>query len=132
MKNRFFAGVALLGLLGSGLAHADAMAGATKATKADAVQEVTVVGEVLDMDCYMTKGLHGKEHQSCAVMCLDHGSPVGLLADDGKAYFLGAAKGKTKAYDRVRGMGGQRVKITGQLLERGGAMCLEVGEAVKP
>lgn len=94
---------------------------------------VTLKGEVLDMDCYMNEGASGKEHQSCAIMCLKNGGPVGLLAEDGKAYFLtgNEDKGKMKFYDSVREWGGAKVKITGVIQNRGGALCLRIDGAEK-
>lgn len=137
--------LALIGLLGAGLAfaqesvdhkkHEHGKSHAVKGMDMKAAQgkTVTVIGEVLDMDCYMNEGASGKEHQSCAVMCLKNGGPVGLLTDDGKAYFLtgNEEKGKMKHYDSVREMGGQKVKITGVIQTRGGSMCLRIDSAEK-
>jgi hypothetical protein len=94
---------------------------------------VTVVGEVLDMDCYMNEGASGPDHKSCAVKCLNEGGPVGLLTDDGKAYFLTAneEKGMIKFYQHVRDWGGQKAKITGVLQERAGALSLRVDKSEK-
>jgi hypothetical protein len=94
---------------------------------------VTLVGEVLDMDCYMNEGAHGKDHQSCAVMCLQNGAPVGLLTDDGKAYFLTAneSKGKMKFYEKVRDLGGQKVRITGVVQKRAGTASVRIDSAEK-
>ena len=101
--------------------------------KAAPGKTVTVTGEVLDMDCYMNEGASGKDHQSCAVMCLKNGGPVGLLTEDGKAYFLtgNEDKGKMKYYDSVRELGGQKVKITGVIQARGGSLCLRVDSSEK-
>jgi hypothetical protein len=118
-------------LAGVGLVHAggmDDMPGMA-GTKAAAGRKVALVGEVLDMDCYMNEGLHGKKHQACAILCLSKGSPVGLLTDDGKAYFLSADKDDTKAYDLVRTLGGDRVKVTGVIQKRGGALSLDLATA---
>ena len=132
---------ALIGLLGAGAAwaHEDMdgmdMKGDTKGMdmKAAPGKTVTLTGEVLDMDCYMNEGATGKEHQSCAVMCLKNGAPVGLLTADGKAYFLTANedKGKTKFYDSVREWGGEKAKITGVIQKRAGALCLRIDGAEK-
>lgn len=94
---------------------------------------VTLKGEVLDMDCYMNEGAHGKDHASCAVMCLNESAPVGLLTDDGKAYFLTAneGKGKMKHYQDVRGWGGERASITGVVQTRNGLTCLRIDDAKK-
>ncbi|HTB23042.1 MAG TPA: hypothetical protein VK914_10070 [bacterium] len=130
-KRILLAGLTALCLAGAGLVHADDM-GAMDMKGAPA-KTVTLVGEVLDMDCFMNEGAHGAKHRDCAVMCLNNGSPVGLLTDDGKAYFLTAneSKGKMKFYDRVRDMGGQRVKITGVMQDRAGTHCLRIDDAEK-
>lgn len=133
MKKAILAGIAMLGLAAFGAAtvHADDMKDMDM--KPAPGKTVTLVGEVLDMDCFMNEGAHGAKHQSCAVMCLSNGAPVGLLTADGKAYFLTANedKGKMKFYDHVRDMGGERVKITGELQSRAGTLCLRIDNAVK-
>lgn len=133
MKKAILAGFAMLGLMAVGAAHvhADDMKGMDMASAPG--KTVTMVGEVLDMDCFMNEGAHGAKHQSCAVMCLNNGAPVGLMTADGKAYFLTANedKGKMKFYDAVRGMGGERVKITGELQSRAGTLCLRIDKAEK-
>lgn len=126
------AAMALLGVAGAALAHdMDDMKGMDM--KAKPGKTVTLTGEVLDMDCFMNEGAHGKEHQSCAVMCLNNAAPVGLLTADGKAYFLTANedKGKTKFYDSVRGWGGDMAKISGVIQMRAGMTCLRVDNAEK-
>ena len=135
MRKGILAAVAALALAGSAamaVAHdMDDMKGMDM--KAKPGKTITVTGEVLDMDCYMNEGAHGKEHQSCAVMCLNNGAPVGLLTDDGKVYFLTAneAKGMTKFYDNVRGWGGDKVKITGTVQVRSGVTALRIDGAEK-
>lgn len=115
---------------GMDMSGGDAKGGDMKAAPG---KSVTLVGEVLDMDCYMNEGASGPDHKSCAVMCLNNGAPVGLLTPDGKAYFLTANedKGKTKFYDSVRGWGGEKAKVTGVLQKRGGALCLRIDQAEK-
>lgn len=132
-KTLFMAGILALCLAGSGVARAESMSeqpGMAGSTAAQG-EKVVLVGEVLDMDCYMNEGLHGKKHQACAVLCLKGGSPIGLLTDDGKAYFLSADKDGTKYYTLLRRMGGDRVKVTGTIQKRGGALCLNVDKSEK-
>lgn len=132
MRETVLIGIVALCMAGLGLAHADmanmpGMAGTT----AMQGEKVTLVGEVVDMDCYMNEGAHGQGHKACAILCLKGGSPVGLLTDDGKAYFLTADKDETKYYDRLRHMAADRVKVTGTILRRGGELCLNVEKEVK-
>ena len=43
----------------------------------------TVVGEVIDLSCYLQVGKHGDKHRDCGQKCVKNGQPVGLLAQDG-------------------------------------------------
>lgn len=48
----------------------------------------TVVGEVIDLSCYLQVGKHGDKHKDCGQKCVRNGQPVGLLAQDGTVYML--------------------------------------------
>jgi len=88
----------------------------------------TVTGEILDMKCYMTSGAHGDGHKDCADMCLKGGSPMGILADDGKVYLLIEGK-DTAPYEEARKHGGDMMTVTGTLSEKNGVQALIVSEA---
>jgi hypothetical protein len=49
---------------------------------------VTVVGEIIDLSCYLQVGKHGDKHRDCGQKCIRNGQPVGLLAEDGAVYML--------------------------------------------
>jgi hypothetical protein len=49
---------------------------------------VTVVGEILDLSCYLQLGKHGEAHRACGQKCVRNGQPIGLLARDGTVYML--------------------------------------------
>jgi len=49
---------------------------------------VTVVGEIIDLSCYLQVGKHGQIHRDCGQKCLRNGMPIGLLAKDGSVYTL--------------------------------------------
>ena len=49
---------------------------------------VTVVGEIIDLSCYMQVGKHGDKHRDCGQKCIKAGQPVGLLAENGDVYLL--------------------------------------------
>jgi hypothetical protein len=129
----FMAAFLTLGLALSGLALSESMSDMPGMAGATASQgeKVVLVGEVIDMDCYMNEGLHGEKHRACAALCLKNGSPVGLLTDDGKAYFLSADKDETKYYTLLRRMAGDRVKVSGTIQKRGGTSCLNVDKSEK-
>ena len=49
---------------------------------------VTVVGEIVDLSCYLQVGKHGAKHRDCGQKCLKAGQPIGLLTQEGKVYWL--------------------------------------------
>ena len=48
----------------------------------------TVVGEVIDLSCYLQVGKHGDKHRDCGQKCVRNGQPVGLLTEEGAVYML--------------------------------------------
>jgi len=88
----------------------------------------TVTGEILDMKCYMTSGAHGPEHKDCAAMCVKGGSPMGILADDGKVYLLIEGKDAAPAFEEAKKHAGETVTVTGTLSEKNGVQALIVSE----
>ncbi len=48
----------------------------------------TVVGEIIDLSCYLQVGKHGEKHRDCGQKCVRNGQPVGLLSEDGAVYML--------------------------------------------
>jgi len=48
----------------------------------------SVVGEIIDMSCYLQVGKHGDKHRDCGQKCVRNGQPVGLLLEDGTVYML--------------------------------------------
>jgi hypothetical protein len=49
---------------------------------------ISVVGEVIDLSCYLQVGKHGDKHRDCGQKCVRNGQPVGLLKEDGTVYML--------------------------------------------
>ena len=88
----------------------------------------TVTGEILDMKCYMTSGAHGPEHKDCAATCVKGGSPMGILADDGKVYLLIESKDGAAAFEEAKKYAGEMVTLTGTLSEKNGVQALIVTE----
>src|SRR5262245_38104887 len=57
------------------------------------VQEILVIGEVLDLTCYIASNLSGPDHAKCARDCIRSGLPAGIKAQDGKVYLLTGGPG---------------------------------------
>lgn len=49
---------------------------------------ISVVGEIIDMSCYLQLGKHGEKHVSCGKKCLQSNQPIGVLTKDGTVYML--------------------------------------------
>jgi hypothetical protein len=91
--------------------------------KPEAPKSIEVTGEVLDMACYAAEGEHGEAHKACAADCLAKGSPVGILAADGKVYLV-ANHGDDEILKQLRGMAAETVKLQADVVSRGGLLTL--------
>lgn len=49
---------------------------------------VTLVGEIIDISCYLQVGKRGDAHRDCGQKCLKAGQPIGLLTRDGTVHVL--------------------------------------------
>jgi hypothetical protein len=49
---------------------------------------ISVVGEIIDVSCYLQVGKHGDKHRDCGQKCVKAGQPVGLLTENGTVYLL--------------------------------------------
>ena len=96
--------------------------------RAEETKEVTMVGEVVDLHCYLTR--HGGEgrgadHAGCANACIGRGVSAGFLDKGGTLYVLFDDKMVTPK-DKVAGLAGKPVKVTGVVLERDGVRGLRL------
>ncbi|RUL83407.1 hypothetical protein [Tautonia sociabilis] len=49
---------------------------------------MTVVGEIVDLSCYLQVGKRGDKHRDCGQKCALQGQPIGLLTEDGSLFLL--------------------------------------------
>lgn len=82
-------------------------------------------GELVDLACYLSKGLRGEKHRKCAQMCAGMGEPVGLLTTDGKLFLLVYPHEGTQV-DDVKKLCGFNAEVKGKVLERDGLRAIEV------
>ncbi len=99
---------------------------------ADAQEEVKVVGEVLDMTCYLHKGSTGRRHKACAEMCAEKGLPIGILTESGEAFLLIEDHDNPEPYAAARKLAGHKAAISGKKFARGGSTGIMVLEAKAP
>ena len=99
---------------------------------------VTITGEVLDMGCFISRGLRGDIHRDCALKCLMAGIPMGLLGPDSTVYYLTQnhdramdprAFGPPDPFAQCKDWPAKQVAVTGYLWERKGIKEIEVKAA---
>ena len=83
----------------------------------------TVVGEVVDVSCFLQLGKRGEAHIPCGQKCVRNGQPVGLLTDSGTLYLIMPEEhhlrrdGKVTLRERFAELMGKRVQISGMVTE---------------
>jgi hypothetical protein len=94
-------------------------------------KEVTMVGEVLDLYCYMKHPANGQgpEHAKCAQNCIRKGLPIGFLSD-GEVYLI-IGKNHESAKDLVVDFAGKKSRLTGTLIEHDGVKAIELEKIEK-
>ena len=106
-----------------------------KAEKKDKPKEVTVVGEVIDSECYMKMGdmALSEDHKNCAEACAKGGVPLALLEDKTKNVYFTANEGMSMkgTNEKLMPYIGEKVSIKGKLFERGGAKLLVISSVEK-
>jgi len=87
----------------------------------------TVKGYVLDSACAFIKNLRKPVSTECALACAKAGSPLVILADDGKIYWpISDSMPATGQNERLMKFAGEKVKVTGKIYERNGSRALVI------
>lgn len=128
---RFLVPVLSLTLVGNVLAQQkDSIA-----EKKDKPKEVTIVGQVVDSECYMKMGdmALSEDHHNCAEACAKGGIPLALLEDKTNILYYTALEGMAmkSANEKLMAYLGEKVSIKGKLIERAGAKLLVIGSVDK-
>ena len=128
----------LLGILGASSA-ADAQTGAAAGSgKAGPKKWSTIRGEVLDLGCFLAKGLAGEVHRDCALRCIGAGVPMGIITADSVVYILTQDHGRAMApqtftnpdqFALVKQWAAKMVEVTGFAHQRGNSRIIEVSKA---
>jgi hypothetical protein len=87
-----------------------------------------VIGEIVDIHCYMSSKAKGEEHKACAERCIKAGQPIGLLTRNGQLYLLIQDKAYSASFESLKAMASNEVRITGDICERGGVQTMVVRE----
>ncbi len=94
-------------------------------------EDITLVGEVLDLYCYMKHPANGQgpDHAKCAKNCIRKGLPLGFLAD-GEVYLI-IGKEHESAMDLVVDFAGMQARLTGTLINHDGVKAIEIEKIEK-
>ena len=71
--------------------------GATPQPPSNRPKATIVRGEVLDLSCWLARGLSGPLHQDCAKRCIASGVPMGIMAADSTLWLLTQEHGRSMA-----------------------------------
>lgn len=88
---------------------------------------VTVKGYVIDSACSFTKGLEKPISKECAISCAKAGSPLVILAEDGKIYWpIANSMPATGQNEKLLPFAGDKVAVTGKIYDRGGSKAIVI------
>lgn len=90
----------------------------------------TIIGEVVDITCFLGHGDRGKDHEKCARQCVQKGLPVGLLTEKGDVY-LAVGPDHQKANDMLLDHVAKTVKVVGKKTESAAMKMFEVRLVMK-
>jgi len=92
-------------------------------------EEVTLTGEPVDMNCYLT-GKSGEGHAACATACAGKGNPIGFVVEmEGKKHlYLVLGGGGKAAKDLMAEHMGTEVDAIGKVAEKDGMKVITVSE----
>ena len=99
-------------------------------TGAEEAQEVSLMGEPVDIQCYLG-GRSGEAHASCAASCAESGLPIGFVTvdDEGKEHlYLVMGAERKPAKDYMAEHMGQEVTATGTVVTKDGMKVLTVSK----
>ena len=97
-----------------------------QAHEATAGTEMTITGQVIDLNCYTTNGASGAGHKACAQGCAKAGVPLGILSSDGTIYVPVSSKAGEAQNSKLAGFTEGNVKVTGMHRMSHGLHTIEI------
>ena len=92
----------------------------------------TVVGEVVDVSCYMQLGKRGEAHIPCGTDCVKNGAPIGVVDAKNELYMVMAEEHDPRRYGNIAlkeamlPFMAKTVQVSGMVTEREGVKTLYV------
>jgi type 1 fimbria pilin len=93
---------------------------------AAASNDITLTGQVIDMNCFVTMGASGAGHKTCATACAKAGVALAILSSDGNIYMPVSAKPGDPQNSRLEPFAEGRVKVTGTHRFSSGMHTIEI------
>ena len=113
MLKRILRATALLAICALPPSLAAQQAAAAPAQAAQGANDVTITGQVVDLNCYTTMGASGAGHKTCASACAKAGVALAILSSDGNLYMPVSSKAGDPQNSRLEPFAEGRVKVTG-------------------
>src|SRR6266540_1043438 len=110
MLKRTLASAALLAICALPLA---AQQPKPAAPAANAGNDMTLTGQVIDVNCYTTMGASGAGHKQCADACAKAGVALAILSSDGTIYMPVSSKPGDPQNAKLAPFAEGQVKVTG-------------------
>jgi type 1 fimbria pilin len=80
---------------------------------AAAGNDMTLTGQVVDVNCFVSMGASGASHKACALACAKAGVALAILGSDGNLYMPVSSKPGDPQNPRLEPFAEARVKVTG-------------------
>ena len=113
MLKRTLAAAALLAICALPLAAQQPKPAAPAAPAANAGNDMTLTGQVIDVNCYTTMGASGAGHKQCADQCAKAGVALAILSADGTIYMPVSSKPGDPQNAKLAPFAEGQVKVTG-------------------
>lgn len=97
-----------------------------QAAAAGGGEQVTLTGQVIDVNCYSTHQLSGEKHKACATACANKGVALAILTEDGTIYMPVSAKPADPQNSRLMSFIEGKVKVTGTHRMANGLHTIEI------
>lgn len=88
--------------------------------------DMTLTGQVIDLNCYVSMGASGAGHKACAEACAKAGVALAILSSDGTIYMPVSAKPADAQNPRLLPFAEGKVKVTGTHRMTSGMHTIEI------
>ncbi len=76
-------------------------------------KDITITGQVIDVNCHTTMGASGPGHKECAQACAKVGVALAILSSDGTTYLPVSSKPGDPQNSKLEQFAEGKVKVTG-------------------